>query len=52
MDRKIVLKLILRHLWETVDWVNLNQNRNEWEASVFTVMNFLVPYKMVSLLIS
>jgi hypothetical protein len=28
--------------WDSTDWINLTQDRNQWRALVNTVMNFLV----------
>jgi hypothetical protein len=29
--------------WEGVDWIHLVQDRDQWWALVYTVMNFWVP---------
>jgi hypothetical protein len=40
----IILEWILRTLmWEGVDWIRPDQNRNEWQTFVSTVMNIWVP---------
>jgi hypothetical protein len=30
-------------VWEIVDWIHLAQDRNQWRALVYTVMNLRVP---------
>jgi hypothetical protein len=32
--------------WEGVDWVHPAQDRDQWRAVVYTVMNIRVPYKV------
>jgi len=29
--------------WEVVDWIHLARDRDQWQASVSTVMNVRVP---------
>jgi len=31
--------------WEGVDWIHLDQDRDQWRALVNTVMKLRVPYK-------
>jgi hypothetical protein len=38
--------------WEGVDWINLAQDRNQWQALVDTVINFWVPQKTRNFLTS
>jgi hypothetical protein len=38
------IKLDLREIgWDSMDWIDLAQNRDQWRALVNTVMNFRVP---------
>jgi hypothetical protein len=41
IDGKIILKWILGG--EGADWIDLAQDRDRWQALVYTVMNFWVP---------
>jgi hypothetical protein len=43
VDRRIILKLIFRLGWESVDCIYLVQEREKRRAVVNTVMNFRVP---------
>jgi hypothetical protein len=39
------IKMDLRGIgWGGVDWIDLDQNRDQWRALVNTVMNLRVPY--------
>jgi hypothetical protein len=39
------IKMDLRELeWGSMDWINLYQDRDQWRALVYMVMNLLVPY--------
>ena len=38
--------------WEDVDWINLAQHRDRWQASVKTAMNHRAQYNAVNLLTS
>jgi hypothetical protein len=29
--------------WDGVDWIDLAQDRDQWRALLYTVMNFRVP---------
>jgi LmbE family N-acetylglucosaminyl deacetylase len=41
--RREDIRMVLRALgWEGVDWMHLNQDRNQWRALLNTVMNLLV----------
>jgi len=41
---RIILKWIFRiYDWEGVDWIDLSQDRNMWQALVDMVMNLQVP---------
>jgi hypothetical protein len=38
------IKMDLRELgWDSVDWIKVAQDRDQWRAVVNTVMNFKVP---------
>jgi hypothetical protein len=38
------VKMDLREIgWDGMDWVDLDQDRDQWRALVNTVMNLLVP---------
>jgi hypothetical protein len=38
------IRMDLREIeWEGVDWMDLDQNRNQWRAVVNTVLNHRVP---------
>jgi hypothetical protein len=38
------IKMDLREIgWDSMDWVDLTQDRSQWRALVNTVMNFRVP---------
>jgi hypothetical protein len=38
------IKMVLREIgWGGVDWIHLAQDRDQWRASVNTVMNLRVP---------
>jgi hypothetical protein len=38
------IKLDLREVgWDGMDWIDLAQDRDQWQAVVNTVMNFRVP---------
>jgi len=38
------IRMDLREMvWEGVDWMHLDQGRNQWQALVNTVMNLWVP---------
>jgi hypothetical protein len=32
-------------VWKGVDWINLAQDKDKWQALVNTVMNFRIPLK-------
>jgi hypothetical protein len=41
------IRMDLREIgWEGVDWMNLDQDRDQWQAVVKTVMKLRVPYKV------
>jgi hypothetical protein len=42
VDGRKILKRIFEGLGGGVDWINLAQNRDRWQAVVNTVMNFRV----------
>jgi len=33
-------------MWEGMDWINLAQDKNQWQALVNTVMNLRAPRKV------
>jgi hypothetical protein len=38
------IKMDLREIgWDDMDWINLDQDREQWRALVITVMNLQVP---------
>jgi hypothetical protein len=38
------IKIDLREIqWDVMDWMNLAQDRDQWRALVYTVMNLWVP---------
>jgi hypothetical protein len=38
------IKIDLRKIgWDSMDWIDLAQDRDQWRALVNTVMNLLVP---------
>jgi hypothetical protein len=45
------MKIHLRGIgWETMDWMHLAQDRDQWRAAVDVVMNLRLPYKVGNLL--
>jgi hypothetical protein len=43
LDGRIILKCIFRKLDGVMDWIDLAQDRNKWQALVNVVLNFRVP---------
>jgi hypothetical protein len=37
------IKMDLREIWDGVDWIDMAQDRDQWRALVYTVLNFRVP---------
>jgi hypothetical protein len=38
------IKMVLREIgWDGTDWIDLAQDRDQWRALVYTVMNLRVP---------
>jgi hypothetical protein len=44
LDRRIVLRWIFRKWDVGMDWIDLAQDRDRWQAFVNAVMNVLAPY--------
>jgi hypothetical protein len=42
VDGRIILKWILKKR-ESVDWIQLAQDRGQWRATVYTIMNLRAP---------
>jgi hypothetical protein len=39
-----IIKMALRELgWDGMDWIDLDQDRDQWRALVNTVMNLSIP---------
>jgi hypothetical protein len=44
VGRWTILKWILREIgWDGMDWIDMDQDRDQWRALVNTVMNLRVP---------
>jgi hypothetical protein len=43
VDGRIILKWIFERLEGGMDWIDLAQDRDRWQALVNTVVNLLVP---------
>jgi hypothetical protein len=43
IDGRIILEWISGRLCEGVYWINLTQDREQWRALVYSVMNLWVP---------
>jgi hypothetical protein len=44
VDGRIIVIMDLREVkWEGVDWIHLDQDRDQWRALVNTVMKLRVP---------
>jgi hypothetical protein len=43
IDGRIILKWIFERLNGGMDWINLAEDRDRWQALVNTVMNLRVP---------
>jgi hypothetical protein len=38
------IKIDLREIgWDVMDWIDLAQDRDQWKAVIYTVMNLRVP---------
>jgi hypothetical protein len=40
VDRRVILKWILEMWYGGMDWINLAQDKNRWQALVNAVLNF------------
>jgi hypothetical protein len=43
LDGRIILQLIFKKCYGSVDWFDVAQGRDKWRAVVFSVMNLKVP---------
>jgi hypothetical protein len=43
VDGRIILKWVFRKWDGDMDWIDLAQNRNRWQALVNAIMNLQVP---------
>jgi hypothetical protein len=43
IDGRIILKWIFERLGGGMDWIDLAQDRDRWQAVVYTVMNLQFP---------
>jgi hypothetical protein len=38
------IRIVIRKVeWESVEWIQMARDRDQWRAVVYTVMNFRVP---------
>jgi hypothetical protein len=52
VDGKIILKQILKKLFEYMDWIHPSQHRNQWQELESTAINLQVPLEAGNLLTS